>query len=125
MTRVARSIWGLKPLSERCVRKEINTQARELTPKKKAAVSNFFEMWMRDKRKYPEDLIVDELKKLNKYLNGAITSARNAIAPKKRKIHPKDDLTLPSRFNHSEDKSEVSEEDNSRKKAKKKYRNAY
>ncbi|KMQ88210.1 hypothetical protein RF55_12337 [Lasius niger] len=76
-------------------------------------------MWMRDKRKYSEDLIVDELKKLNKYLNGAITSARNAIAPKKRKIHPKDDLTLPSRFNHSEDKSEVGEEDNSRKKAKK------
>lgn len=104
---------------KRCVRKQINTQARELTPKKKAAVSNFFEMWMRDKRKYPEDLIVDELKKLNKYLNGAITSARNAIAPKRRKIHPKDDPTLPSRFNYSEDKSEVGEEDNSRKKSEK------
>lgn len=43
-------------------------------------------MWMRDKRKYPEHLIGDELKKLNKYLNGAITSARSALCPKKKKL---------------------------------------
>lgn len=82
---LSRSLWGIQPLSERCVRKQINTQAIELTPKKKAAVAGFFEMWMRDKRKYPEHLIGEELKKLNKYLNGAITSARSALVPKKRK----------------------------------------
>lgn len=79
---------------------------------------------MRDKRKYPEDLVADELKKLNNYLNGAIPSARSTIAPKRRKSHPKVDPTLPLCSGHSEDESEIDKENNSRKKGKK-YRNDY
>lgn len=112
---LSRSVWGVKTLSERCVRKQSNTRTNELSPKKKAAVAHFFEMWMRDKRKYPEDLIADELKKLNKYLNGAITSARNTIAPKKKKVYAKDDLTLPLHSDHSENEFDMGEENNSHK----------
>lgn len=78
-------------------RKQINTQAIELTPKKQAAVAGFFEMWMQDKRKYPEQLIGDELKKLNKYLNGAITSARSALCPKKKKLLNIDEMQSHSK----------------------------
>lgn len=119
MSGLSRSVWGVKTLSERCVRKQSNTQTNELSPKKKAAVGNFFEIWMRDKRKYPEDLISDELKKLNKYLNGAITSARNTIAPKKRIIHAKDNSTLLHYPNHSENEVDIGKENNSRKTGKK------
>ena len=47
---LARSIWGIETLSERCVRKQTNTRAKELSQKKKSATVDFFEMWMRDKR---------------------------------------------------------------------------
>lgn len=75
------AVWGPDKLAKRSVREQRNVKEPPLTPTKKGAVSSLFCLWMKDRRHMPQTFIDEQMNrpKLNKYFNGAITSARKKV----------------------------------------------
>lgn len=78
ITTMCYELWGPEKLARRVVRAQKNVTLNALTPTKKAAVEELFNMWMKKKNLPPYWRSI-QMRKINTYLNGAITAARKKI----------------------------------------------
>lgn len=78
ITTVCYELWGAETLARRVVRKHKNVTFQAVTPEKKSAAEELFNLWM-IKKKLPDSWRSEKMVKFNTYLNGAITAARKKI----------------------------------------------
>ena len=86
----SRKLWGVKKLSQRCVKRSKTSLLPALSPNKKSIISRLLHFFLKLKN-YPDHLRNNEMDKMNRYLGNAISYAKRQVAANPEEFISDDD----------------------------------